>query len=80
MLNVGVYVKNKRLMNYQDLELWILVLLNGIKIYINNNYKLKTYKTLLLDKLIQNLKFINLNYNLIIIQIICILYLYSSNE
>ena len=54
MLNVGVYVKNKRLMNYQDLELWILVLLNGIKIYINNNYKLKTYKTLLLDKLIQN--------------------------
>ena len=80
MLNVGVYVKNKRLMNYQDLELWILVLLNGIKIYINNNYKLKTYKTLLLDKLIQNLKFINLNYNLIIIQIICILYLYSNNE
>ena len=80
MLNVGVYVKNKRLMNYQDLELWILVLLNGIKIYINNNYKLKTYKTLLLDKLIQNLKFINLNYNLIIIQIICILYLYSTNE
>ena len=54
MWNVGVYVKNKRLMNYQDLELWILVLLNGIKIYINNNYKLKTNKTLLLDKLIQN--------------------------